>query len=52
MGGGFGGCMLALVRTDELPQFQNLLSVRYQGEFGLSPRFYPVSISDGAEVMA
>jgi galactokinase len=50
MGGGFGGCMLTLLRTDELPQFQNLLSVRYQNEFGMSPRFYPVSISDGAEI--
>jgi galactokinase len=46
----FGGFMLALVLTVELPQFQKQIFYYCQGKFARSPRYYPVEISEGAQV--
>ena len=40
MGGGFGGCVIGLVKADQVKNFLNNLSPRYQEQTGLIPEFY------------
>jgi galactokinase len=47
MGGGFGGCCLALVETGAVKHFSDYVSRKYQTKTGLSCDIYPVEISDG-----
>ena len=48
MGGGFGGCAIALVKAGSEEAFTAATSERYKRETGLTPAFYNVCISDGA----
>ncbi len=48
MGGGFGGCLLTLLKTNEISNFKTTLQERYQNAFQLTPEFIDVSLSAGA----
>ncbi|MCE5236195.1 MAG: galactokinase [Eubacteriales bacterium] len=48
MGGGFGGCALALVRMGEQAAFKKAVGERYQNTTGYVPSFYETGIDDGA----
>jgi galactokinase len=51
MGGGFGGCTLNLVEKGFLVDFKNQIQNSYKKEFGISPDFIEVELSDGASVI-
>lgn len=46
-GGGFGGCALALVRSDRVDAFCSQVSAAYQGATGLRPGLHVCTASDG-----
>ena len=48
MGGGFGGCVIALVRKEGVADYIADVKKRYQVEFDKDPRVIEVEISDGA----
>jgi galactokinase len=52
MGGGFGGCTINLVKTDEVPTFINEITLGYQEKFGKTPSPIEVNISDGVKEIA
>jgi galactokinase len=47
MGGGFGGCTINLVRTEDIPILQAFLTKAYQEAYGKTPEFYAVAIGAG-----
>jgi galactokinase len=47
MGGGFGGCGLALLRDDCVEQFIAAVGPAYRSAIGYDAAFYPVDIVDG-----
>lgn len=47
MGGGFGGCTISLVRTEDIPALQAFLTKAYQEAYGKEPEFYGVEIGAG-----
>lgn len=47
MGGGFGGCTINLVRTEDIPALQDFLTKAYQQAYGKAPEFYGVKIGAG-----
>ncbi|MBK9452719.1 MAG: hypothetical protein IPN95_25520 [Bacteroidetes bacterium] len=51
MGGGFGGCTLNLVNHNYLTAFEAHLKNGYERNFGITPHFYPVKISDGGSIL-
>ncbi|MEY3442301.1 MAG: hypothetical protein RLZZ519_582 [Bacteroidota bacterium] len=51
MGGGFGGCTLNLVHQNSLETFETHLRTGYELNFGITPHFYPVKISDGGRIV-
>jgi galactokinase len=48
MGGGFGGCVIHLMREDAYDAYIADVQKRFEIEFGLTPRVIEVVISDGA----
>lgn len=50
MGGGFGGCTLNLIKKDKKEIFIAEITAAYLKEFGRSPKFYEVQISDGTSL--
>lgn len=48
MGGGFGGCLLTLLKTNQISNFKTTLQERYQKAFQLTPDFIEVSLGEGA----
>lgn len=50
IGGGFGGCTIALVRTDKIEVFKQSVIDKYREEIGYPPTFYDADISDGITV--
>jgi len=48
MGGGFGGCVIALVKEDEADAYIADVKKQYIAKFGKDPRVIEVTISDGA----
>jgi galactokinase len=51
-GAGFGGCAVALVRTETIQQFVASVMASYQSATGLAPKAYVCQASNGAEVVA
>lgn len=51
MGGGFGGCTINLVKNSESESFQTQLAESYSMQFGITPEFIPVRISEGAQLI-
>lgn len=47
MGGGFGGCSINLVRSDEAGKFAQDISGNYKKEFDIEPEIYFVKTGDG-----
>lgn len=47
MGGGFGGCTINLVDSDEIPKLKDDITRAYSNRFGIQPLFYEVAIKDG-----
>lgn len=47
-GAGFGGCAIAIVHQDYIPDFQAKLTTIYQETIGYAPSFYIAEISKGA----
>ncbi len=47
MGGGFGGCTINLVKTDEIENIQAKIEEYYKGKTGESPGFHVVKIGEG-----
>jgi len=50
-GAGFGGCMVAFVRSGMVEAFSQSVRLAYQAETGLAPEVYPVEPAGGAEVL-
>ncbi len=50
-GAGFGGCAVALVRTDAVGEFVRAVSSCYTAATGITPKAYPCVPSDGAAVV-
>ena len=48
MGGGFGGCVIALVKQEEAAAYIADVKKQYLARFGKDPRVIEVEISDGA----
>lgn len=51
MGGGFGGCVLNLVKSSELETFTSILKSSYEQSFQKTPEFILTEINKGASVM-
>jgi galactokinase len=47
-GGGFGGCTVNLVQTEELSEFKEQIVSRYRARTGLTPLVYVCSAAEGA----
>jgi galactokinase len=47
-GGGFGGCVVALVPTAMVEQVKDVVNSRYEKEFGLAPSIYLCNATQGA----
>ena len=47
-GGGFGGCVVALVPNDLVTKVTDIINSKYEQEFGLSPSIYHCNASQGA----
>lgn len=50
-GAGFGGCAVALVRSDLAQQFSQHVAEEYQNATGLAPNVYVCAATNGAEVV-
>jgi len=50
-GGGFGGCAVALVRSDAAHRFADEVSAQYSKATGLTPAIYITDPQDGASVV-
>ncbi|MBQ9117958.1 MAG: galactokinase [Clostridia bacterium] len=50
IGGGFGGCVLALVKTSQADRCEQRVKEEYAKRIGYAPTFYPVLLSDGTAV--
>ena len=48
MGGGFGGCLLTILKTNEISNFKTIIQERYNNSFQLTPDFIEVSLGTGA----
>jgi galactokinase len=51
-GAGFGGCMVACVRTDAVSAFCSAAARVYRGRSGWDGEFYPIAIAPGAGPLA
>lgn len=49
MGGGFGGCVIAIVRSGDAKAYIEAVQKAYKKKFNLDPRVINVAISDGAK---
>ena len=47
MGGGFGGCIITLVRKDAVEQFSHKVREKYVGTFKKEPDFYSINLCEG-----
>ena len=47
-GGGFGGCVVALVPNNLVTKVTDIINSKYEQEFGLSPSIYHCTASQGA----
>lgn len=48
MGGGFGGCLLSLVKREEIHLFKDQIQSAYEKAFQFTPAFIDVAIGEGA----
>ena len=50
-GAGFGGCAIALVHQDAIPEFKHILTFKYQAATGLNCEIYESQIGDGVRTI-
>jgi galactokinase len=50
-GAGFGGCMVAFVKSDQIARFIEHVTDEYTDSMGIEPDIYPVQAVDGARVL-
>ncbi len=50
MGGGFGGCIISLVRKDAVEQFSQKVREKYVGTFEKEPDFYSINLCEGVHI--
>ncbi|MEK7257583.1 MAG: galactokinase [Bacteroidota bacterium] len=50
MGGGFGGCTINLLKTNDVEVFSEKMREAYRRHFGLDLKIYPVRLADGVSV--
>jgi galactokinase len=51
MGGGFGGCIIALIKTEWVDNTLSVLREKYQNQFLKTPDCYIMNISEGAQML-
>jgi len=51
MGGGFGGCIIALVEEEKREAVTSGVSGKYHEQFAKDPAIYVMTIEDGAEIL-
>jgi galactokinase len=51
MGGGFGGCVIALVQTSMVQEVYNRINTEYQNQFGRAMGKYLMQIGDGTRFL-
>jgi galactokinase len=51
MGGGFGGCVIHLIRRGEVPEYSSKVKEKYIATFKKEPDFYSVNLSDGVKIL-
>ena len=51
IGGGFGGCVLGLVRSDAESAYSHPVRAAFRSRFGIDCEVYPVALTDGARVV-
>lgn len=51
MGGGFGGCTINIVKTDEADNFVSTLVKSYQTSFSIDAEIYRVALEDGVNII-
>ncbi len=51
MGGGFGGCVLALIQTDSIESISLNIGVAYQEKFNIEMGMFDVLIEDGTKII-
>jgi galactokinase len=51
-GGGFGGCIVSLVRSDDAPGAARTIAAEYRARWGIEPATFPVRPAAGAAVVA
>jgi galactokinase len=47
IGGGFGGCAIALVEQDQVADLIEKVGAKYQAQFGYAADFYEAKVVDG-----
>lgn len=52
IGGGFGGCVLALVKQEDVETFKRVVGERYKRAIGYEATFYNAEIDDGVKISA
>jgi len=50
-GAGFGGCAIALVKSNRVEAFKSTVTQGYQEETGLLPEFYVANIAEGVRIV-
>lgn len=51
MGGGFGGCTINIVKKSKIKPLQDSIKAAFESKFGVTPKFYEVSLEDGTGMM-
>ena len=51
-GGGFGGCTVTLVKTDQLESVMSAIAAGYQSETGIEPAMFATNPSEGAHTVS
>jgi galactokinase len=51
-GGGFGGCTINLVRSENAAGFATQIAARYQRATNIKPQIYICSAEDGAQALS
>jgi galactokinase len=52
MGGGFGGCLLVLLKKESQHSVFKALTREYLAKFGIEVKAYPINISQGIQHLA
>jgi galactokinase len=52
MGGGFGGCLLVLLKKESQHSVIKALTSDYLAKFGIEAKAYPINISQGIQHLA